>query len=81
LLVPICVGVTLCVPPVALVPLQPLLAVHEVALVEDQLSVALFPSVIEVGVTDRATVGNGGLVTVNAADATKLPPVPLQVSV
>ena len=81
MLVPVCVGVTLCVPAVAMVPVQPLLAVQVVALVEDQLSVALCPSVIEVGVTESVMVGNGGLVTVNAADATKVPPAPVQVRV
>jgi hypothetical protein len=69
------------VPLVFSAPLQALLAVHEVALVEDQVSVALCPMVIEVGATDRVTVGGGGLLTVSAADAIKLPPGPLHVRV
>jgi hypothetical protein len=73
------VGVTAKVPLVFRVPLQALLAMHVVALVEDQVSVALCPSVIEVGATDRVTVGGGGLFTVSAADAIKLPPGPLHV--
>jgi hypothetical protein len=72
--------VTAKVPLVACAPLQALLAVQVVALVEDQVSVALCPSVIEVGATEMVTVG-GGLLTVNGADATKLPPGPVQVSV
>jgi hypothetical protein len=79
LLVPICAGVTLCVPLVTFAPLQPLLAVQLVAFVDDQLSVALCPSVIEVGATEMFTVGGGGLVTVKVAVATKPPPAPLQV--
>jgi hypothetical protein len=73
--------VTAKVPFVFSAPLQALLAVHVVALVEDQVSVALCPSVMEVGATDIVTVGGGGLLTVTAADATKLPPGPLHVKV
>ena len=81
MLVPTCAGVTLCVPLLACAPLQPLLAVQLVALLDDQLSVALWPSVIEVGVAEMFTVGGGGLVTSKAAVATKAPPGPLQVKV
>ncbi len=54
-----------CVPLVALVPLQPLLAVQEVALVELQVSVADAPAVIAVGFAESETVGagTGGSVT------------------
>jgi hypothetical protein len=69
------------VPFVFLAPLQAFPAVQVVALVEDQVSVALCPSVIEVGATDRVTVGRGGLVTVKGVDAIKLPPGPVQVRV
>jgi hypothetical protein len=61
-------------------PLQALLAVQEVALVEDQVSVALCPSVIEVGATVMFTA-IGGLLTVKGADATTLPPAPVHVRV
>ena len=67
-------------PLVACVPVQAPLAVHDVAFVEDHVSVELCPSVIEVGLTDRVTVGEAA-VTVNAAEARALPPVPLQVRV
>ncbi len=54
---------------------------HAVALVDDQVSVALCPTVIEVGDTATVTVGRGGAaVTVNVAVAFVLPPAPLQVS-
>jgi hypothetical protein len=62
------------------VPVQAPLAVHDVAFVEDQVSVALCPSVIEAGLIERVTVGAAAF-TVNAADAFALPPAPLQVSV
>jgi hypothetical protein len=71
--------VTIIVPLVFRAPLQPLLAVQLVAFVDDQLSVALCPSVMVVGVTEMCTVGGGGLVTVKVTVATKPPPAPLQV--
>ena len=77
--VPAAVGVTVSVPLVAWVPLQAPLAVQDVAFVEDQVSVALCPSVIDVGLIERVTVGAAAL-TVNVADAVALPPAPLQVS-
>jgi hypothetical protein len=72
--------VTVTVPLVVCAPLQALLAVHEVALVEDHVSVALCPSVIEVGATDRVTVGAGATTafTVTETEALPLPPAPLQ---
>ena len=77
--VPAAVGVTVSVPLVGCVPLQAPLAVQDVAFVEDQVSVALCPSVIDVGLIERVTVGAAAL-TVNVADAVALPPAPLQVS-
>jgi len=53
------VGETASVPLVALVPVQPPVAVHDVALVEDQVSVELPPAVMPVGLADRLTVGVG----------------------
>lgn len=42
-------------------PLQPLLAVHELAFIVDQVKVALWPSVMVVGAIEIVTVGvNGG---------------------
>jgi hypothetical protein len=81
--VPAALGVTLKVPLVFWVPLQAPLAVQEVAFVDDQLSVALWPSAIEVGSTEKVTVGAGGgaAFTVSRADPCALPPAPLQVSV
>jgi hypothetical protein len=51
------IGVTLKVPPVASLPLQPPLAVHDVAFVLDQLRFVLLPVVIVDGLADRFTVG------------------------
>jgi hypothetical protein len=54
-------GVTDCVPLVASVPVHPPLAVQLLALVVDQVKVALWPSVMVVGATENVTVGaNGG---------------------
>jgi DNA-binding phage protein len=47
-------------PEVALLPLQPLLAVQLVALVEDQVIVELWPEVIEEGAAEMVTAGTGG---------------------
>jgi hypothetical protein len=57
--------------------------VHAVALVDDQVKVALDPGVMLVGFTANVTVGAGvtGTVTVTVADALALPPAPVQVSV
>ena len=65
----------------ASVPLHAPLAVHDVALVDDQVTVALWPTVIEVGDTAIVTVGTGGAAaTVRVAVAFALPPAPVQVS-
>ncbi len=59
-----------CVPLVASAPLQPLDAVQEDALVEDQASVADPPEVTDVGFAEIETVGTGGgvAVTVTVTD-------------
>ena len=51
------VGDTASVPLVAFVPVQPPEAVHEVALVEDQVTVEMLPEVMLVGLAENATVG------------------------
>jgi hypothetical protein len=53
------VGVTAWEPVAAWLPLQAPLAVQEVAWVLDHISVADWPAVIEVGLTDMVTVGFG----------------------
>ena len=55
-------------------------ALQEVALVADQVKVALLPLVIALGPTLRVTVGTGDL-TVTVADWAALPPGPVQVNV
>lgn len=53
------VGVTVSWPEVDLEPVQPLLAVHEVAFEEDQLRIIADPSGTEVRSADKETVGAG----------------------
>jgi hypothetical protein len=71
--------------PVDCEPLTPLLPdqapepVQAVALIEDQVIMALFPLVIVLGLALIATVGAGG-VTDTVVDCVALPPVPVQVS-
>ena len=75
------VGDSASVPLVPSVPVQPPDAVHEVALVLDQVSVELLPEAIEVGLAVNVTVGVDE-VTVTVADAgADVPPVPVQESV
>ena len=50
------VGDTASVPLMAFVPVQPPAAVHEVALVEDQVTVEILPEVMLVGLAENATV-------------------------
>ena len=50
-------GDTARVPLVAFVPVQPPPAVHEVALVEDQVAIEMLPEVMLVGLAESATVG------------------------
>jgi hypothetical protein len=66
-----------CEPDVALVPLQPPEAVHDVALVEDHDSVAAPPLTTEVGFALKDRVG-AGVVTVTVTDRVTLPPLPVQ---
>jgi len=68
-------------PLVALVPLQPPEAVHEVALALLQVRVEVPPEAILVGFVVSVTVGSGSTVTVALAAAGVVPPAPEQVSV
>jgi hypothetical protein len=54
------VGDTIRVPLVAFLPVQLPEAVHEVALVEDQVTIEILPEVMLVGLAENATVGGGG---------------------
>jgi len=65
-------------PEVALVPDQPPEAMHDVALVEDQVRVADPPLLTDSGLAVRDTVGAGVAVTVTVADAFCVPPAPVQ---
>ena len=53
------VGDTARVPLAAFVPVQPPAAVHELALVEDQVAIEILPGVMLVGLAESATVGGG----------------------
>ena len=55
------------VPLVALVPLHPPEAVHEVALVEDQVTVEILPDVKLAGLAEIVTVGSPGVGVVATA--------------
>ena len=61
-------------PLVAFVPVQPPAAVHEVALVEDQVTVEILPEAMLVGFAENATVGAG--VCDVATDATQVAVAP-----
>ena len=69
-----------CEPLNALLPDQAPAALHEVALVDDQVRVEVLPLATVVGFALSATVG-AGVVTVIVADCDALPPAPVQVSV
>lgn len=69
-----------CVPLTARLPLQPPLAVQEVALVADQLSVDALPEVIDDGLALMLTVG-AAAEAVTVALCAAVPPGPVQVSV
>ncbi|MDP8986538.1 MAG: hypothetical protein M3N97_16150 [Pseudomonadota bacterium] len=58
--VPAAVGVTVCVPLAARLPLHPPLAVQLVPLLEDQVTVADCPNVILLGLTVTLTEAAGG---------------------
>jgi hypothetical protein len=66
-----------CVPLTALEPVQPPLAVQEVAPVADQLRVAAAPLVTVLGLLAKVTVG-AGAVTDTVADCAAVPPAPVQ---
>jgi hypothetical protein len=69
-----------CVPLVALLPDQLPDAVQVVALATDQLKVAAFPVVTELGVAERLIVGAAVDARETAADWVELPPEPVHVS-
>jgi hypothetical protein len=63
-------GDTARVPLGAFVPVQPPAPAHEVALVEDQFAIEIWPEVMLVGLAENATVGGGvgeGLTEVEVA--------------
>jgi hypothetical protein len=68
-----------CEPLAAMLPDQAPEAVHEVALVADQVNVELLPLATVLGLAAKVTVG-AGEVTETVADCVALPPVPAQVS-
>jgi hypothetical protein len=68
------------VPLIASAPVQPPLAVQEVAFVLDQVRVELAPEETVVGLADSVTVGAGTTVTVVLAGEV-VPPAPVQASV
>jgi hypothetical protein len=68
------------VPVIALAPDQAPEAAHEVAFVEDHVSVALLPLFKALGPTLRVRVGADAL-TETVADCAALPPVPVQIKV
>lgn len=68
-----------CEPLAALLPDQAPDAVHEVALVADQVRVELPPLATVLGLAAKVTVGVGE-VTVTVADCDAFPPLPVQVS-
>ncbi len=65
-------------PLVVSAPLQPPDALHEVALVDDQLNVDAVPLLTVLGLAVSVTAG-AGVVTDTVADCDALPPVPVQV--
>lgn len=68
-------------PLIDIAPLQAPEAVQDVALLTDQLSVALEPLLTLVGVALKAMVGAGGAVAVTVTDCAAVPPLPVHVSV
>ena len=70
-----------CEPPVAdLAPDHAPDAIQDVALVADQVSMALLPLATVLGPADKLTVG-AGVVTDTVADWAAVPPVPVQLRV
>lgn len=68
-----------CVPVTALLPDQAPEAIHEVAFVTDQVSVALLPLLTALGPTLKVTVGADAL-TETVTDCAALPPLLVHVS-
>jgi hypothetical protein len=69
-----------CDPEVALAPVHPPDAVHDVAFVDDHVSVDVPPCATWAGVADNETVGNGGVaLTTTLAERVIEPPAPVQV--
>jgi hypothetical protein len=68
-----------CEPLALFAPLHAPDALHEVALADVQLSIALAPLAIELGLALKATVGAAAL-TDTVADCAALPPAPSQVN-
>lgn len=74
-------GPTDWLPDVPLLPDHALEALQLVALVVDQVKVALLPAANVVGLADKVIVGAGGACTVSDTVRFTLPPIPVQVSV
>ena len=70
-----------CDPVTGLLPDQDPEAVQAVALVADQVSVALLPLATVLGLAERLMLGTGCVTETVADCAAALPPAPLQVSV
>ena len=70
-----------CDPVMVLGPDQAPDAVHEVALLDDQVSIDAPPLLIVLGLALKLTVGVFCPLTVTVADCAALPPVPVHVSV
>jgi hypothetical protein len=62
-------------------PLHPPLAVQDVALLDDQVSVELSPPAIDSGSAASVSVGAGGAVTLTVTLSVTVPPLPTQESV
>lgn len=75
-------AVVSCDPEIALAPLQPPEAVHDVALAEDHVSSDVPPCATCAGFADSDTVGNGGAaLTATVAVRVVTPPAPVQLNV
>lgn len=72
--------VTTCVPLVAVLLVQPLSAVQDVALVADQVTVVEPPGPTELGLAETLMVGNGGATIVRDTAFCTVPPGPVHVS-
>lgn len=76
----VAVGETEVLPLVALLPLHPPEAVHEVVFALDQESVEDWPDVIELGLAEIETVGATSAATLTVALLLAVPPLPVQLS-